>query len=63
MDPPLDVAPEGEFACPAHKPGRRKTTNLMAPDMDVREGGMRHKPARVDVKFQVCWGSIVYATE
>ncbi|KAL1528118.1 hypothetical protein AB1Y20_009482 [Prymnesium parvum] len=57
MDPPLEQAPEGDWECPAHKPGRRRATDhaaAEAEDRGIAERGMRHKPARVDQnKYQV----------
>ena len=60
VDPPLDVAPEGEWACPAHRQGTRKKkteAELLAEANQSHENaerGMRHKPARVDAtKYQI----------
>ena len=56
VDPPLEVAPEGEWACPAHRPGarsRKKEEPLMELDMARGERGQRHKPPRVDAKYQI----------
>ena len=58
VDPPLESAPEGEWACPAHRPGQRgRKKELELLELDAggsRERGMRHKPARVDAtKYQI----------
>ena len=58
VDPPLDAPPEGEWLCPAHKPGRRKQSDIGSTELDMLRGsskdGMRYKPPRVDaVRFQV----------
>ena len=64
LDPPLEVAPEGEWACPAHKPGRSRGSKELAalgapPEVDSSRpnlGGMRYRPPRVDhgqAKYQV----------
>ena len=60
VDPPLDVAPEGEWACPAHSQGKRKKkteAELLAEANQSHENaerGMPRKPARVDAtKYQI----------
>ena len=60
LEPPLEAAPEGEWACPAHRPGnarRNKTEPEQLTELHMEEKperGMRHKPARVDAhKYQV----------
>ena len=69
LDPPLEEAPEGEWACPAHdRNTRRKKTEaeqLMELGMhDNPERGMRHKPARVDaVRYQAVCTPIRSAAE
>ena len=58
VDPPLDVAPEGEWACPAHKPGRKRSKELgqLERDQEIRAqaaaGGFRPKPPRTDARYQ-----------
>ena len=50
------MAPEGEWACPAHseRRGRKKTeTELLELDAQRGERGMRHKPPRIDQKYQI----------
>ena len=54
---PLEEAPEGEWACPAHRPGQRgkKKTETEMLELDKNKGtdpGMRHKPPRLDSKYQ-----------
>lgn len=67
VDPPLDEAPEGEWACPAHRPGqrgRKKEAELLA--LDQRSGtdrGMRHKPPRLDTKYQILPDVMIPASE
>ena len=57
VDTPLDVAPEGEWACQAHRPGargsRKKVTELLQLEDRTADRGMRHNPARVDAKYQI----------
>ena len=56
LDPPLDIAPEGEWACPAHAKTLRNKKEVMGPPPANRDGGMRHRPPRIDhgnVKYQV----------
>ena len=55
---PLEEAPEGEWACPAHRPGQRgkKKTETEMLELDKNKGtdpGMRHKPPRLDSKYQI----------
>ena len=58
LDPPLQAAPEGEWACPAHKPGRKRSKELgqLERDQEMRAaaaaGGFRPKPPRTDARYQ-----------
>ena len=59
LDPPLEVAPEGDWACPAHKPGRKRSKELgqLERDQEMRAaaaaGGFRPKPPRTEARFMV----------
>jgi histone demethylase JARID1 len=54
LDPPLETAPEGEWACPAHSGVRsRKKEKELLELGDRGDRGMRHKPPRLDAKYQV----------
>lgn len=59
LDPPLETAPEGDWACPAHKPGRKRSKELgqLERDQEMRAaaaaGGFRPKPPRTDARYQV----------
>lgn len=59
LDPPLESPPEGEWACPAHKPGRKRSKELgqLERDQEMRAqaaaGGFRPKPPRTDARYQV----------
>ena len=60
LDPPMETPPEGDWFCPAHT-GRRSRGKDLAMPADAAEqalrnvdGGMRHKPPRVDAsRYQV----------
>ena len=55
---PPNSRPEGEWACPAHKPGRKRSKELgqLERDQEIRAqaaaGGFRPKPPRTDVRYQ-----------
>ena len=59
LDPPLESAPEGDWACPAHKPGRKRSKELgqLERDQEMRAaaaaGGFRPKPPRTEARFMV----------
>jgi len=55
---PPNSRPEGEWACPAHKPGRKRSKELgqLERDQEIRAqaaaGGFRPKPPRTDARYQ-----------
>ena len=55
---PPPSRPEGEWACPAHKPGRKRSKELgqLERDQEIRAqaaaGGFRPKPPRTDARYQ-----------
>ena len=55
---PPNSRPEGEWACPAHKPGRKRSKELgqLERDQEMRAqaaaGGFRPKPPRTDARYQ-----------
>lgn len=59
LDPPLESAPEGDWACPAHTPGRKRSKELgqLERDQELRAaaaaGGFRPKPPRTDARYHV----------